>query len=84
MLAVKRNNKIVNNILIMFYVTEGLKVDRGASHHFCCLYDIIHLAIDGFNYRGRHYKNYHVTKTGSHFVGQKGNQINRVSLIIQC
>ena len=39
--------------------------------------------IDGFNYRAWHYKNYHVTKTGSHFVGQKGNQINRVSLVIQ-
>ena len=41
------------------------------------------VAIDGFNYRAWHYKNYHVTKTGSHFVGQKGNQINRVSLVIQ-
>ena len=40
-------------------------------------------AIDGFNYRAWHYKNIHVTKTGSHFVGQKGNQINRVSLVIQ-
>ena len=39
--------------------------------------------IDGFNYRAWHYKNYHVTKTGSHFVGQKGNQISRVSLVIQ-
>ena len=39
--------------------------------------------IDGFDYRAWHYKNYHVTKTGSHFVGQKGNQINRVSLVIQ-
>ena len=39
--------------------------------------------IDGFNYRTWHYKNYHVTKTGSHFVGQKGNQINSVSLVIQ-
>ena len=41
------------------------------------------IAIHGFNYRAWHYKNYHVTKTGSHFVGQKGNQINRVSLVIQ-
>ena len=42
------------------------------------------LHIDGFNYRAWHYKNYHVTKIGSHFVGQKGNQINCVSLVIQC
>ena len=41
------------------------------------------VCIDGFNYRAWHYNNYHVTKTGSHFVGQKGNQINRVSLVIQ-
>ena len=41
------------------------------------------IAADGFNYRAWHYKNYHVTKTGSHFVGQKGNQIIRVSLVIQ-
>ena len=43
----------------------------------------IYVRIDGFNYRAWHYKNYHVTKTGSHFVGQKGKQINRVSLVIQ-
>ena len=27
--------------------------------------------IDGFNYRVWHYKNYHVIKTGSHFVGKR-------------
>ena len=32
----------------MFYVTERLKVDRGASHHFCCLYHTFRLV--GINY----------------------------------
>ena len=38
--------------------------------------------IDEFNYRAWHYKNYHVPKIGSHFVGQKRNKVNRVSLTI--
>ena len=51
-------------------------------------FNVIHflMYIDGFNYRAWHYKNYHVTKTGSHFVGLKGNQIYiiyRVSLVIR-
>ena len=55
-----------------------------ALHHVIAqLVPITCLPIDRFNYRAWHYKNYHVTKTGSHFVGQKGNQINRVSLVIQ-
>ena len=29
---------------------------------------IIEVSIDGFNYRVWHYKNNHITKTGSHFV----------------
>ena len=32
---------------------------------------------------GRGTLNYHVTKIGSHFVGQKRNKVNRVSLTIQ-
>ena len=40
-------------------------------------------SIDEFNYRVQRYKNYHLNKTGIHFVGQKRNQINGVSLIIQ-
>ena len=39
--------------------------------------------IDGFNYRAWHYKNYHMPKIGRHFVGQKRNKVNRVSLTIQ-
>ena len=42
----------------------------------------IQLAIDGFNYRAWHYKNYHVPKIGSHFVGQKRSKVYRVSLTI--
>ena len=33
------------------------------------------LAIDGFNNRAWHYKNNHVTKTSSHFVGQKKTRL---------
>ena len=40
--------------------------------------------IDGFNYRVWHYKNYHMMKIGSHFVGQKRNKANCISLTIQC
>ena len=43
----------------------------------------IRVAIDGFNYRAGHYKNYHVPKIGCHFVGQKRNKVSRVSLTIQ-
>ena len=38
---------------------------------------------DGFNYRAWHYKCCYMTKTGSHFVEQNRNKIDRVSLIIQ-
>ena len=41
------------------------------------------LPIDGFNYRAWHYKSHHMPKIGSHFVGQKRNQVIRVSLTIQ-
>ena len=39
--------------------------------------------IDGFNYRVWHYKNYHVMKISSYFVGKKRNKVNRILLTIQ-
>ena len=46
-------------------------VYKNEKRSMVCMYVELH----ELNYRAWHCKSYHVTKTGSHFIGQKRNEI---------